>query len=107
MPKEPKHHYVPIFYLKQWAGEDGRLIEYCRRYKGVVARPTFPDGTGYVRGLYRLPDAPGNEYVIETELISDIDNWAARTLQRLVTDGAFPGKLDGREAVGWCQFLYS
>ena len=58
MPKEPKHHYIPIFYLQQWTGEDGQLVEYCRRYEGVVPRPTFPDGTGYVRGLYTLPDTP-------------------------------------------------
>ena len=49
-----KHHYIPKFYLKQWAGPDGRLCEFAQRYKGVEARPTYPDGTGYVRGLYTL-----------------------------------------------------
>lgn len=108
MSKEPKHHYIPIFYLQQWAGKDGRLIEYCRRYKGVEARPTAPDGTGYVRGLYRLPDAPpAEEYVVETKLMSSIDNWASKALHRMIQDGATPEKLDVREALGWCQFLYS
>jgi hypothetical protein len=108
MPKEPKHHYIPIFYLKQWAAEDGRLVEFCRRYQGVVPRPTFPGGTGYVRGLYRLPDAaPGEEYVVETKLMCDIDNWAAKTLQHLMIDGPKPGILDPRAGIGWCQFLYS
>jgi hypothetical protein len=106
--KEPKHHLIPIFYLQQWTGADRRLVEYCRRYKGVEARPTFPDGTGYVRGLYRLPDAPpGEEYIIETGLMSDIDNWAAKTLEQMKEDGITPGKLDPRKALGWCQFLYS
>ncbi|HZR62101.1 MAG TPA: DUF4238 domain-containing protein [Xanthobacteraceae bacterium] len=108
MPKEPKHHYIPIFYLQQWAGKDGRLIEFCRRYQGVVARPTFPDGTGYVRGLYKLPgSAPGDEYIIETKLMSDIDNRAAKALQRMMVDGEAPGKLEEQDALGWCQFLYS
>jgi hypothetical protein len=108
MPKEPKHHYIPVFYLRQWVGKDRRLVEYSRPYKDVVARPTFPSGTGYVRGLYRLPDVPpGEEYVIETKLMSDIDNWAARALQRMMTDGASPGKLHAKAALGWCQFLYS
>jgi len=108
MPKEPKHHYIPIFYLQQWAGADGRLIEYCRRYKGVVPRPTFPDGTGYVRGLYKLPDAqPGQEYIIETKLMSSIDNWAAKALRRMMMTDKAGLDLEPSEALGWCQFLYS
>jgi hypothetical protein len=109
MTKEPKHHYIPEFYLKQWVvGENRQLIEFCRRYKGVVSRPTAPGGTGYVRGLYRLPDAPpGEEYVVETGLMSDIDSWASRALARMMTDGAAPGTMDRRMALGWCQFLYS
>jgi hypothetical protein len=108
MPKEPKHHYIPIFYLQQWAGADGRVVEYCRRYEGVVARPTFSEGTGYIRGLYKLPDArPGEEYIVETKLMSSIDNWAAKAMQQMMSDGAAPGKLLPREAVSLCQFLYS
>jgi uncharacterized protein DUF4238 len=108
MPKEPRHHYIPIFYLERWASNDGQLTEFCRRYKGVEARPTHPRGTGYVRGLYRLPDAPsGEEYIIETDLMSDIDSWASRALDRMMTEGRDPGKLHRRMALGWCQFLYS
>jgi hypothetical protein len=108
MAKEPKHHYIPIFYLQQWAGEDGRLIEFCRRYEGVVARPTHPDGTGYVRGLYKIPDGkPGQEYIIETDLMSAVDTWAARALQHMMIDGVGPGTFDERAAAGWCQFIYS
>jgi hypothetical protein len=109
MSKEPNHHYIPGFYLEQWTDPKSRqLVEYCRRYKGVIARPTFPAGTGYVPGLYKLPGAPqGDEYIIETKLMSSIDNWAARALQRMMVDGEPPGKLDSPEALGWCQFLYS
>ncbi len=109
MPKEPKHHYIPIFYLKQWGDPTNRkLIEFCRRHEGVVARPTFPAGTGYVPGLYKNPiAAPGEEYVIETKLMSSIDDRAAKALQGMMVDGEAPGKLDTPEALGWCQFLYS
>jgi len=59
---EQKHHYIPEFYLKQWAGADGRLVEFCRRHqKGkdvVVARHTYPGGTGYKRGLYSIRGVP-------------------------------------------------
>ena len=23
------HHFIPAFYLKQWAGPDGKVIEYA------------------------------------------------------------------------------
>lgn len=39
--------------------------------------------------------------------MSSIDNWAAQALQRMLEDGAGPGKLDAQRALGWCQFLYS
>ncbi|WP_316192071.1 MULTISPECIES: DUF4238 domain-containing protein [unclassified Bradyrhizobium] len=109
MAKEPKHHYIPEFYLQQWTDLASRtLVEFCRRYQGVVARPTFPGGTGYIRGLYKLPDAPqGEEHIIETKLMQSIDNWASKALQSMLIDGPFPGKLDGHLALGWCQFLYS
>jgi hypothetical protein len=109
MGKEPKHHYIPEFYLQRWTDPaSGKLIEFCRRYEGVVPRPTAPGGTGYVRGLYKLPDAePGEEYVIETKLMKSIDNWASKALQSMMVDGPFPGKLEPGQALGWCQFLYS
>jgi hypothetical protein len=44
-----KHHYIPKFYLKQWAVLDGKLCEFRKPYKTVVDRMTDPDGTGYVR----------------------------------------------------------
>ena len=53
--KLPKHHYIPVFYLKQWTDAEGRLYEFSRPTAGdVKARDCGPKGTGYVRGLYRL-----------------------------------------------------
>jgi hypothetical protein len=61
-----------------------------------------------VPGLFKNPIAAlGEEYVIETKLMSSIDDRAARALQRMMVDGEAPGKLETPEALGWCQFLYS
>src|SRR5580692_1218431 len=49
--KGDKHHYIPVFYSKEWAGPDGRLCEYSRPYDVVKPKRVHPDGTGYVRGL--------------------------------------------------------
>jgi hypothetical protein len=70
--KGEKHHYIPSFYSREWAGADGRLCEYSRPYKQVVPRWTHPDGTGYVRGLYTVPknDPHLSEY-IETSFFQD------------------------------------
>ncbi len=42
MSKQGKHHFVPVFYLKQWAGADKRICEYKQRYHGVIALPISP-----------------------------------------------------------------
>lgn len=106
--KDDKHHYIPVFYSKRWTGQDGRLCEYSRPYKVVKPRRTFPDGTGYVRGLYTVPDAPpGKEHIIESHLMASVDNWAAQAHTRMLEDGNSAGRLEARSALGWCQFLYS
>jgi Protein of unknown function (DUF4238) len=53
--KLPKHHYIPVFYLREWVDSKNRLMEFSRpTRKEVKARDTAPTGTGYVRGLYRM-----------------------------------------------------
>jgi len=47
MSKEGKHHYIPVFYLKQWAGVDGRVCEFSKPYDRVKPRRAHPDGTAY------------------------------------------------------------
>jgi hypothetical protein len=106
--KDDKHHYIPVFYTKKWAGQDGRLCEYSRPYDVVKPRRKHPDATGFVRGLYTLPDAPpGREHIIETDLMGSVDNWAALAQERMSEDGTSIGRLETRVALGWCQFLYS
>ena len=64
MPKDPKHHYIPVFYLQQWADAQSRLIKFrrLRPDRAVKTRPTSPSGTGYMRGLYHMDDI--NPYVV-------------------------------------------
>jgi Protein of unknown function (DUF4238) len=108
MSKEGKHHYIPVFYLKQWTGEDGRLCEYSRPYKYVKARRVHPDATGYVHGLYALPDVPPEQaQMIESGLMQSVDSWAAKGLMLLLQAGATAGKMESRPGLGWSQFLYS
>ena len=66
-----KNHYLPVFYLVQWAAPDGKVIRYHRPFGGVVTHPIAPKNTGYERGLYRLDGyAAEQRNAIETEFMS-------------------------------------
>ena len=105
--KLPKHHYIPVFYLKQWKGGDGRLCDYSRPYKDVVPRRTSPDGTAYVRGLYRLPNVPNDKAeIIETAYMKHVDNGAAPALRKLLSRDAGPAALTDTEKIYWARFLH-
>lgn len=84
--KLPKHHYIPVFYLKEWARPDGRLTEFSRPTgKDVIPRRTSPKGTGYVRGLYRLdgPNEAASE-AFERIFFHQVDNLAKEALDMLL-----------------------
>lgn len=106
MKKEQKHHYIPEFYLKQWAGPDGRLIEFCRRhYNQVIPRPTHPGGTGYIRGLYTMRDAPQHVAdLFEDRYLSVADGIAAESLRVMLDNHMVP---TGDQKIGWTRFMLS
>jgi hypothetical protein len=59
MKEGDKHHYLPKFYLKQWAtGLDGRLCEFSMPYDTVKPKRVHPDGTGYEPDLYNFNTLP-------------------------------------------------
>jgi uncharacterized protein DUF4238 len=98
-----KHHYIPKFYLKQWAGGDGRLCEFSRPFKRVVPRRTHPDGTGYQRGLYTFNELPPVlADFIESQFLQLADDRACATLKELLIDNVDVGA-DAKSA--WSRFL--
>jgi len=105
--KLPKHHYILVFYLKQWRGPDKRVIEFSRPYKDVVKpRNIHPDGTGYVRGLYRMPGvADEHAEVIEKSFFAKVDDQAAVGLQKLLKTQLNEWSFELREF--WALFVLS
>jgi hypothetical protein len=56
---DPKdHHFSPVCYLNGWRNADGKIGEYSRPYKKVVAKPVSPAATGFKRSLYSLEGVP-------------------------------------------------
>src|ERR1043166_1942991 len=105
--KLPKHHYIPVFYLKRWRGLDRRVIEFSRPYKDKVKpRSVDPDGTGYVRGLYRMPGvADAHAEIIEQTFFKRVDDQAAIALKKLLKNEMQGWSLDLRKS--WTLFLLS
>lgn len=102
-----KHHYVPVFYLKQWVGADRRLCEYKKIRSGkIVTRRTFPDGTGYRRDLYRIDELLGPvAQAVERKFMHMVDTEANYALQKLVRGEMSPWTDKMRGA--WTRFILS
>jgi hypothetical protein len=104
--KGDKHHYIPVFYSKEWAGPDGRLCEYSRPYDVVKPKLVHPKGTGYVRGLYTVPrNDPRVAEFIEREFLKITDNEAARVLQMFKSGQQIFWTTETRSA--WSRFIIS
>ncbi len=106
-PKLPKHHYIPVFYLKKWGGADGRLVEFSRPYGSELkTRRPHADGTGYVRGLYRLPGVSDRAAeLLETRFFKNVDDFASYALLRLLRRSLDGWKPELRTA--WTLFIVS
>lgn len=104
--KEPKHHYIPVFYLKQWKGANGLLCEFSKPYRTVVPRRTSPDGTGYLEGLNTVEGLPPAEArFLEDQFFQVADDTAAQALKLLLSPPPWNFTTDIRS--GWSRFIMS
>lgn len=107
MSNPRKHHYVPVFYLRQWVSTDRQLCEYKRVAGRIVRRRTFPDGTGYQKDLYRIDGLPDDvAQVVEQGFMRMVDTEASQALQKMVQGGQ-PGTFTARQRSAWARFLLS
>jgi hypothetical protein len=77
------HHYLPVFYLSRWVGEDdGRICRFQRMPTGVVkAKRVVPKGTGYEPRLYETRGLPPDKaQTMEKDFMAKLDNLAAQAL---------------------------
>ena len=109
-PNNPprRHHYIPAFYLREWASEhDGQLERFRRSPDGVVrAKRLPPAGLGWQTDLYRAPGEhsdPWRAQALETDFFGPLDNAAHRCMTRLNA-----GDLNGwssEQRTEWAMFL--
>ena len=100
------HHYLPVFYLKQWCGDDSKVVRYYRPRREVVFKPITPENTGYEPHLYRFEGfPPGLRALIETDYMGPkIDEQASKVLSLLLGQ-----KLPATDLMrrAWARFLMS
>jgi len=97
------HHYIPIFWTRQWAGADGR-VERFRKFQTVVDQRVPPARVGWERNLYTVPDvAPERAQLLEEQLFKHIDDAAAVALHKMLTTPLTP--LDDRDVSAWATFI--
>jgi hypothetical protein len=109
-----KHHYVPKFYLKNWAGVDGCVYEFSRPHQPkpgqvapakppVKARRVNPDGTGYLRGLNTFAGLrPELGNYLEHRFLKIVDSKASAVLVMLNKDN-----VDFADRSSWARFMMS
>lgn len=102
-----RHHYLPVFYLARWAGQDGKVCRFHRPYRDVVVSRLTPEHTGFEERLYSLEGAPaGQEQRIETDFMNAlVDAPAAPVLEKLIARG--PAHLSNIEKSDLLRFFMS
>ncbi len=101
-----RHHYLPVFYLRRWAGPDGKVVRFSKPYRGkLIIDRVGPSSTAYVENLYALRGLPENlAQQVEQKFLSPADNSAAVALRMLHKE--LPLKWTNSTRTGWARFLF-
>jgi hypothetical protein len=101
-----KHHYIPVFYLKQWCGEDRKLCEYSQPYKVIRCYRRYPSETAFELHLNTMDAlAPDVQDIVERKLMAGIDNISALALPLLLQQKI--DKLTPEHRTSWAVFVMS
>jgi hypothetical protein len=108
VPQNPsrRHHYIPEFYLKQWTGKDGLLVQYSKPWENrVKPKRVYPRQTGFEDRLNELDGLPEHaRQRLETHFYSPVDSAAASVLHALK---AGQHAFSRRERLAWTRFMTS
>jgi hypothetical protein len=109
-----RHHYIPEFYLKRWAGRDGRVCQFSRPGKAAIrgglarvkALRRYPSATGFEMDLYALNSiaVEGRAY-LEERFFKLVDQQATEALMSIESNEM--SELDDDNKSGWARFIIS
>ncbi|WP_141700937.1 DUF4238 domain-containing protein [Mesorhizobium sp. SEMIA 3007] len=110
MNEPKKHHFMPVFYLKNWVEDrdEGRLVQFSRPYGDLVKpKRMHPEGTGYIDRLYAKQGLPDDvAFNFETAFLSPVDSKAADALRVMLHDSPIAGWKPGMRWA-WARFMLS
>jgi hypothetical protein len=101
-----RHHYLPEFYQRKWAGEDGLIERFEEKSNGLYRKRVSPTSAGFQRDLYADPrHAPEDSvaHKLELNLFQKIDDDAARALEEFECVDIRRVTFDSRR--NWVRFL--
>lgn len=102
------HHFVPQFYLKRWAGADGRVCEFARPHRELIASSKTPKTTGYQKHLYTVPGLPPEKQsVLEDVVLKQIDQIGSDALDFMLGNPTGEKDMPNKLRCGWSRFLMS
>lgn len=107
MPAPRKHHYLPQFFIRRWADEGGKVIEYRWPRESLVRKYKFPSETGYLTDLYanEAEVDPVRRQALEAVFMQRVDHGAAEALRVISQTRKMPEDNSLRDS--WARFLMS
>lgn len=101
-----KNHYLPVFYQKRWARNEGTVCWYSRPHKEAKVLRRLPVRIGFEIDLYTVPgvDTAAATY-LEREFFKITDDLAAKALV-LIEQGKLD-QLDAKYKSAWARFVIS
>ena len=99
-----KNHYIPKFYTKQWAGDDGLLCQVGLYGQHVSAKRRSPEAVGFKYDLYTIPGVPPEiSTYIEDRFLKIADQEAADAHAVLVAGHI--NEMTAKNRNGWTRFI--
>lgn len=101
-----RHHFIPEFYQRKWAGHDGQVERYERINGVILPRRVFPKSAGFKKDLYRHPRSEMNEWdaqALEWAVFKKIDDAGAQALEAMLNDHS--ALQDNQVRESWAVFL--
>lgn len=104
-----KHHYLPSFFQRNWAGLDGKVERFIPTHRDkLIRRRVSPNEAAFERDLYADPRHSPSQWSaqkLELELFQRIDSEAADALALLCSDVTAVSDKSVRRA--WARFIRS
>jgi len=98
------HHFIPAFFLAQWADGASKLIEYTIKHGKLIAKPVGPRATGYEPHLYSFPElTPEAGHFLEVVFFNYADRVAAEALRNHLSPTPAPWTTELISA--WSRFV--